>query len=97
MTEDRQPTQDNIPTIQKVIAVLWPSFLAAGLETIIFFTLFDPLYVFTEYDVGRLGAYSIGFFLFWGFTVLPCILTMYFSQPCKPCAGYREDLNKSGD
>ena len=90
-------TQDDIPTIQKVIAVLWPSFLVAGLETIVFFTLFDPQYVFTEYDVGRVGAYSIGFFLFWGFAALPCILTMYFARPCKPCAVYQEDLNKSGD
>jgi len=35
-------SQQNIPTIQKFIAVLWPSFLTAGIATILFFTAFDP-------------------------------------------------------
>ncbi len=86
-----QANKGGIPTIQKFIAILWPSFLGAGIQTIIFFTLFDPLNVFTEYEVSRLGAYSIGFFLFWGFAIIPCILTMYFA---KPCAVYREELGQ---
>ena len=94
MAEDNQSSSE-IPTIQKFVAVLWPSFLVAGVETIVFFTLFDPLYVFTEYDVSRTGAYSIGFFLFWGFALLPCVLTMYFAKPCKPCAVYKEDVNQA--
>lgn len=93
MTDTEQSIADEIPLIQKVIAVLWPSFLVAGLETIVFFTLFDPQYVFTEYNISRVGAYSAGFFLFWGFTALPSVLTMYFSRPCKPCAGYKQDLS----
>jgi hypothetical protein len=91
MTE-KTATNNEIPVIQRVIAVLWPSFIVAGIQTIVFFTLFDPLYVFTEYDVTRVGAYSIGFFLFWGFAILPCILTLYFSRPCKPCAVYKDDI-----
>ena len=87
---------NNIPAIQKLIAVLWPSFLVAGLQTIVFFTLFDPLYVFTDYDVTRVGAYSIGFFLFWGFSILPSILTIYFARPCKPRTGDREDPENPG-
>lgn len=90
MAEDNEMNQENsIPTIQKWIAVLWPSFLVAGLETVVFFTLFDPQNVFAEYDISRTGAYSVGFFLFWGFTILPCIFTMYFAQPCRPCARNR--------
>lgn len=80
------------PTIQKFIAVLWPSFLVAGVETIVFFTIFDPLNVFMDYDVTRLAAYSIGFFLFWGFTILPSILTLYFARPCKPFAAYKDEV-----
>jgi hypothetical protein len=92
MSNDDNETKSNIPTIQKVIAILWPSFLTAGVETIVFFTLFDPQDVFLEYDVSRLGAYSIGFFLFWGFAIMPCMLTMYFAKPCKPCAVYKDEI-----
>ena len=74
-----------IPLIQRVIAVAWPSFLTAGVATILFFTAFDPqvLLADTDYaDVSRLGAYSIGFFLFWLLTSTTCILTCYFLRPC---------------
>ena len=91
MSKSKTLKDSDIPTIQKVIAVLWPSFLVAGVETIVFFTIFDPLNVFIDYDVTRLGAYSIGFFLFWAFAILSCILTLYFARPCKPCAVYKDD------
>lgn len=86
MTEKNNDQKNNIPAVQKWIAILWPSFLVAGIETIVFFTLFDPQYVFAEYEVSRTGAYSIGFLLFWAFAILPSILTMYFARPCRPCA-----------
>ncbi len=92
MGENKTLKNTEIPTIQKVIAVLWPSFLVAGVETVVFFTIFDPLNVFIDYDVTRLGAYSIGFFLFWAFAILPCILTLYFARPCKPCADYKDKV-----
>ncbi len=95
MADNNLTTSSDVPTVQKIVAVFWPSFLVAGVETIVFFTLFDPLYVFTEYDVTRTGAYSIGFFLFWFFAILPCVLTMYFAKPCKPCAVYKEDIDNS--
>ena len=92
MGESKTLKNSDIPTIQKVIAVLWPSFLIAGVETVVFFTIFDPLNVFIDYDVTRLGAYSIGFFLFWAFAILPCILTLYFAKPCKPCVANKDDV-----
>lgn len=95
MAESKLLPTYEIATTQKIIAVLWPSFLVAGVETIVFFTIFDPQFVFYNYDISRTGAYSIGFFLFWGFAVIPCILTTYFARPCKPCVGYKENLNKS--
>lgn len=88
MADSKSLQPSDIPTIQKFIAVLWPSFLVAGVETIVFFTIFDPQHVFFEYDVSRTGAYSIGFFLFWGFSIIPGILTLYFA---KPCAVYKDD------
>jgi hypothetical protein len=95
MTEDETESRKKIPTVQKVIAVLWPSFLVAGIETVVFFTLFDPLFVLQEYSITRVGAYSIGFFLFWAFTMIPSMLTLYFVRPCKPYAVYKEELRNS--
>jgi hypothetical protein len=75
----------DIPTIQRVIAVFWPSFLTAGLATALFFTAFDPLDLAALLgypDISRTGVYSIGFFLFWLLTSSTCGLTCYFQRPC---------------
>lgn len=92
MSKNQDSSRPDIPAIQKIIAVLWPSFLVAGFETIIIFTLFDPSQAFMGYDVTEMTAYSIGFFMFWGFTLLTSILTLYFIRPCKPCAVYKDEI-----
>lgn len=77
---------DEAPRIQRIIAILWPSFLTAGVATILFFTAFDPkeFLITTRFaEVSRLGAYTIGFFLFWLLTAGSCLLTCYFQKPCK--------------
>jgi len=74
------------PNIQRVIAILWPSFLTAGVATILFFTAFDPqlMLIDTRFaDLSRVGAYTIGFFLFWALTACSCLLTCYFQRPCQ--------------
>ena len=81
MTEQ---TQD-IPTIQKIVSVLWPSFLTAGVATILFFDAFDPQLIVSVSgygEISRLGGYTIGFFLFWILTSTSCALTCYFRKPC---------------
>lgn len=78
--------QRRTPTIQRIIAVLWPSFLTAGVATILFFTAFDPQEILagTRFaEISRLGAYSTGFFLFWFLTASSCLLTCYFQRPCE--------------
>jgi hypothetical protein len=75
----------SIPMTQRIIAILWPSFLTAGVATILFFTAFDPeviLAVSGYGEVSRLGGYTIGFFLFWLLTSSSCALTCYFQRPC---------------
>lgn len=75
------------PAIQRIIAILWPSFLMSGLATILFFTAFDPAdLIFNNRSLGvsRTGAYTIGFFLFWMLTALTSALTCYFQRPCEP-------------
>ncbi len=74
-----------VSTTQKIIAVLWPSFLTAGVATIVFFTLFDPqmLMLGGGYEPpSHIGGYTAGFFLFWLLTASSSMLTCYFQRPC---------------
>ena len=75
-------TEQEIPKMQKCIAVLWPSFMVAIVATGMFFSAFDPddLYPFgEESEVSRLGIYSIGFLCFWLFSTIAGIGTLYFA------------------
>lgn len=83
------PEQATLPIIQQIISVMWPSFLTAGVATIIFFTIFDPeqlsLIVLVDGpEITRVGGYTIGFFCFWLLTSISCALTCYFRRPCPP-------------
>ncbi|KAA3623497.1 MAG: hypothetical protein DWQ08_11520 [Proteobacteria bacterium] len=74
----------SIPVIQRVVSVFWPSFLMAGVATVVFFAVFDPhdLVAPTWFpNLSRLGAYTIGFFLFWMLTATSCLLTCLFQRP----------------
>lgn len=75
----------DIPRVQKCVAVFWPSFLTAGVATVLLFAVFDPIDVLVCAGIpefSRIGAYSIGFFFFWAVTAVSCLLSMYFSRPC---------------
>lgn len=92
MTEqNEQKTEDqakDIPTIQKVIAIIWPSFLVAGVSTGLMFAYIDPTqFLFgTQYaQISRLGIYTITFFLFWLIGAASSILTCYFRKYCHDC------------
>ena len=78
-------TTKDIPKTQKIVAVFWPSFLTAGLATILFFAAFDPqllMQVSGYGHISRMGGYTVGFFLFWALTASTCTLTCYFQKPC---------------
>lgn len=80
-----QEAKKEVPRIQQVIAVMWPSFLTAGIATILFFTAFDPEIILPAsgyHEVSRTAGYSIGFFCFWLLTASSCALTCYFQRPC---------------
>lgn len=74
---------DKIPLIQRMVAILWPSFIMAGIATVLFTTAFDPAVTFAEYDISRLGAYSICFFVFWLFGAATSAATCFFLKPCQ--------------
>ena len=71
----------SLPAVQRVSAVLWPSFLLAGTATVVFFALIDPLVMLDcqgAPPLSRTGAYSLGFFLFWLLTAAASACTAYF-------------------
>ncbi len=57
---------------QSVAVVIWISFLAAAVGTMLFFAFFDPVELFGMLDesaeIGRQTGYAIGFFFFWVLT-----------------------------
>lgn len=75
---------DRIPGPQRIIAVLWLSFLTAGIATGAFFSAIDPMelqYCVSFPYVSRSWAYTIGFFLFWLLTAGSSLLAVYFTYP----------------
>ena len=58
----------SLPRVQRLSAVLWPSYLLAGVATIVFFALIDPIQLLecrAAPPLSRTAAYSVGFFAFW--------------------------------
>ncbi len=66
-------------------AVLWPSFFAAGVATMVFFAVVDPIALATitwpDLEITRLAGYSIGFFMFWLCTLSACLFTAMLIAP----------------
>jgi hypothetical protein len=75
-----------IPEPYQFISILWLSFLMAGVATGIFFSVIDPMQLEACVDfpeMGRIGAYTTGFFLFWILTAASSLLSCYFILPRK--------------
>ncbi len=83
--------------MQRLSAVLWPSFLFAGAATVVFFALIDPLTLLNcqgAPPLSRTGAYSLGFFLFWLLTAGACAATLYFLSTRVPPTKRNEDADE---
>ena len=85
------PPASEIPVIQRVIAILWPSFITAGIATILFTTAFDPQIIFFDYDVSRIAIYSKTFFIFWLFGAVTSMATCFFLRPCSTASKKNDD------
>lgn len=67
---------------ERISVTLWTSFLAACLETVVFFAYFDPMVLGGDETTPtwlalRPAAYAAGFFFFWVFTFVGSVLTAY--------------------
>jgi len=71
--------------IQQWGAILWPSFVAAGVASMVFFAIVDPLRLrdisFPQHALSRELGYTLGFFMFWVVTAAASGLTWYLSRP----------------
>lgn len=79
-----------LPRLQHWGVILWPSFIAAGLASIVFFACVDPLRLhaisFPGQPVSRGMGYTVGFFMFWAVTALSSAITGYLLRPPPPSA-----------
>lgn len=73
------------PMAQRIGAILWPSFFAAGVATMVFFAFVDPLALrdmtFPHIEISRGLGYSIGFFMFWMATAASSLFTWILLRP----------------
>jgi hypothetical protein len=68
---------------QRMMWVIWPAFLVAGVAEAIFFTVFDPfdLHFFgAPLELSRPAIYTIGFFGFWGLGIACSALTVFLGR-----------------
>ena len=70
-------------------AVLWPSFLTAGVATMVFFASIDPATLraqtLPDWEISREAGYTIGFLMFWAVCSASSALTLYlFESPTPP-------------
>ena len=56
---------------QAVATVIWISFLAAAVATMLFFAMFDPVELLAtlDFEIDRQSGYALGFFFFWMISV----------------------------
>ena len=81
----RLPEEREVPAVQRWGAVAWPSFFAAGVATMVFFALFDPVELarlaWVDVEIDRKWGYTIGFFLFWACTLSSSLFTSLLTRP----------------
>ena len=82
---NRPPPNRRQQLIQHWGAILWPSFIAAGVASMVFFAFVDPLRLqaisFPGTAISRELGYTAGFFMFWAVTALSSAVTWYLQRP----------------
>jgi uncharacterized membrane protein YcfT len=67
---------------QRLMWILWPAFLLAGVAEMLVFSLVDPLglYWFGQHiEASRQAVYTVSFFCFWLITATTSALTVLLS------------------
>ncbi len=77
-------TQTTSKLAQRIMWIVWPSFLMAGVLEILVFAMVDPqdLHWFGQaVQLSRQGIYTVAFFAFWLVTILSSALTALLAIP----------------
>jgi len=73
------PNATRLPPAARVGAIAWPSFFAAGVATMVFFAIVDPVELaamtWPRASISREAGYTIGFFMFWACTLSSSLFT----------------------
>ena len=73
------------PMAQRIGAILWPSFFAACVASMVFFAFIDPLdlrdITFPGVEISRSMGYTIAFFMFWLATASSSLFTWLLLRP----------------
>jgi len=73
-----------IPLRQIIIALMWASFISAGVTCGLIFAWIDPNLLLEQLGLdqqGRLQGYSLAFFFFWLVGIGNALLTLVFLKP----------------
>lgn len=85
VASDPRPDPPARPLAQRLGAILWPSFFAAGVMTMVFFAFVDPLMLrdmtFPAWSMTRELGYTLGFFVFWLATASSSLFTWLLLRP----------------
>ena len=81
------------PLVQRIGAIVWPSFFAAGVATMVFFAFVDPIELgrmtMPHVELTRGVGYTIGFFTFWLATASSSLFTGILLRPASRFNGPR--------
>ena len=73
------------PLAQRLGAILWPSFFAAGVSTMVLFAFVDPIDLaaisFPGLEISRQGGYTVAFLGFWLGFASACTFTWLLLRP----------------
>lgn len=81
--ENQHANYTKLSLSSMLMVVLWPAFLMACIATGLFFSLVDPMELIIldgRIKVDILGAYTLGFFIFWLFGIISSGLTALLVQ-----------------
>ena len=70
--------------VRRLLLIMWPAFLAAGLLTMLVFAMVDPqdLHWFGHpLAMSRAGVYTLAFFAFWAIVMVASSMTALLASP----------------
>ena len=70
--------------VRRLLLIMWPAFLAAGLLTMLVFAMVDPqdLHWFGHpLALSRAGVYTLAFFAFWAIVAMASSMTALLASP----------------